>query len=215
MFFKNHSKILFCELVGSTRSTTSASITATTQRSIVSVTKSGDRIIGLYNTTAGRSTGGFNGTYSSVNEYPLSAIDANTSTKYLNFGYKGCPRCIVYGPGIGTGFFVTPSISNATIARALLFATGNDSPNRDPITVTLEGSNASTITMLHQGSSWTLIYNGSTGISQTIDPGRETYVIQQNFSNTTPYSSYRLLITSQRGNDNSVQYSESRIIGYV
>ena len=93
----------------------------------------------------------FNGTYSSSSEMPHAAMDNSTSTKYLNFGQIG-----------GPGFVVTPSIKNSTVACAFLFATGNDHPNRGPLTVTLEGSNASTITALHFGSSWRLIYNGST-----------------------------------------------------
>jgi hypothetical protein len=87
-------------------------------------------------------------------------------------------------------------------------------PNRDPITITLEGSNATGGVALTLGSSWPLIYNGSTGINSTSAPGRATYVTQQNFSNTIPYASYRLLVTLQRGNDTAVQYSESQIIGY-
>jgi len=39
------------------------------------------------------------------------------------------------------------------VARALLFATANDNPNRDPITVTLEGSQATDNATLQMGSS--------------------------------------------------------------
>ena len=182
---------------------------------MIVLNQASDRIIGLYNTTAGRSTGGFNGTYSSVSEFPSSAMDNSTTTKYLNFGLTGGPGAVVYGPGIGTGFIVTPSISSSTLARGLLFATANDVPNRDPLTVTLEGSNMVTIAALNLGSSWTLIYSGATGINPTTDPGRSAYGTRQNFPNTIYYSSYRLLITSQRGNDSSVQYSEARILGYT
>ncbi len=78
--------------------------------------------------------------------------------------------------------------------------------------MTLEGSNTDT---LDDGLSRTLIYNGSTGISPAIDPGRMQYVPQQNFSNTIAYKSHRLLVTSQRGADWAVQYSEAQIIGYI
>jgi hypothetical protein len=130
----------------------------------------------------------------------------------LNFGDTGGYNIVAPAPGVGTGFYVTPSISNASIAISLLFATANDAPNRDPITVTLEGSN---VNALDVGSSWTLIYNGSTGISLTVDPGRTQYVARQNFSNTIAYRSYRLLVTSHRGPEWGLQYSEAQIIGYI
>jgi hypothetical protein len=180
---------------------------------MIALNQVNDTIIGLYNTTAGESTGGFNGTYSRVYEMPKYAMDGLVITKYLNFGHRGGPNLVVNGPGIGTGFLVIPSISNSTLACGLLFATANDNPQRDPINVTLEGSNALTIEALNRGSSWTLIYNGSTGID-TIS-NRSTYGILQNFSNTKHFASYRLLITSQRGNGDAVQYSEARIMGYI
>ena len=170
----------------------------------------------MYNTTAGQDTGGFDGIYSNANEYPRFAIDSDLTTKYLNFGIQnGCFRCLVFEPGVGTGFFVTPSISNATVVTGLIFATANDFADRDPLAVTLEGSNATTNATLHLGTSWTLIYNGSTGIDCSNDPGRSRYVTQQNFNNTMIFASYRVLITSQRNISDSVQYSEAQILGYV
>ncbi len=68
---------------------------------------------------------------------------------------------------------------------------------------------------LNSGSSWTLIYSGPTDINASVDPGRLTYVTQQNFSNTIAFSSDRFLVTSKRGTDDSVQYSEACIIGYI
>ncbi|CAF3891320.1 unnamed protein product [Adineta steineri] len=180
-------------------------------RSFGTITRAGDPIVGIYNTSAGMSTGCINGSFSSSTEMPPEAIDNLTSTKYLNFGSTGGFGIEAPAPGVDTGFYVTPTISDNSIATALLFATANDSPNRDPITVTLEGSNSNALDI---GSSWTLIYSGSTGIDPTIDPGRQQYVTQQNFSNAIAYKSYRLLITSQRGSDWAVQYSEAQIIGY-
>ncbi|CAF1659841.1 unnamed protein product [Adineta ricciae] len=189
--------------------------TTTNERPIVFLTRSSDRIVALYNTTAGQDTHGSNGIYLVSNEGPTNAIDGNLATKYFNFGNAVCYPCYVPEPGVGTGFFVTPSISNATIARSILFATANDFAHRDPLTVTLEGSNATTNVTLHLGSSWTLIYNGSTGIDCSKDPGRSRYVTQQNFPNTKIFASYRLLITSQRSLSDGVQYSEAQILGYV
>ncbi len=146
-------------------------------------------------------------------ERPKYALDNNTATKYVNFGSGGCIGCPYALYGVNTGFYVVPSTCNPTVARGLLFATGNDEPNRDPITVTLEGSNARDNASLQMGSSWTLIYSGQTGISLSVDPGRETYGTSQSFNNVLSFLSYRLLVTSQRGPDIAGQYSEVQIIG--
>ncbi|CAF1478968.1 unnamed protein product, partial [Rotaria sordida] len=179
------------------------------------ITRTGDPIIGICNTIAGGSTIGGSGNNYPAAEYPPNAIDGNINTKYLNFG-DGSTGC--YGsapPGINTGFYITPTISNATVAIGLLFATSNDFPTRDPTTVTLEGTNETSTTALNSGASWTLIYNGSTGIDSYIDSNRLTYVSRQNFSNTMAFSSYRLLVTAKRGVSNSVQYAEAHIMGYI
>ncbi|CAF1370338.1 unnamed protein product, partial [Rotaria sordida] len=198
----------------STSSTTSTTTTSTTTTPppIVAITRTGDPIIGVYNTTAGGSIGGVNAFYAGPSEYPTYAIDNSTSTKYLNFGVN-TGGITAYQPGINTGFYVSPVSSTASIAIGLLFGTANDVPDRDPITVTLEGTNVTSLAALYLGSSWTLIYSGPTGISAITDPGRQVYVSQQNFSNTLVFRSYRLLVTSQRGNTNCVQYSEAQIIG--
>ncbi|CAF5087425.1 unnamed protein product [Rotaria sp. Silwood1] len=172
------------------------------------ITRAGDTIVGIYSTLAGGSIGGSDGVFSNSQEYPSMAIDGSTTTKYLNFG-------TLSNPGINTGFYVIPKISNASIACSILFATANDFPQRDPITVTLEGSNTTSTNTLMSGSSWTLIYNGSTGINALVDPGRNTYVPPQNFSNAKAYAAYRLLITSKRSSEYSVQYSEAQIWGYI
>ncbi|CAF3877715.1 unnamed protein product, partial [Rotaria sp. Silwood1] len=198
----------------SSTTSTTTSVTTTTARLLVNITQPGDSIVGICNTIAGGSTGGSNVNYPS-SENPPTAIDGSLSTKYLNFGDSSSGCSGSSSPGINTGFYVTPTISSASVAVGLRFATAGDTPNRDPITVTLEGTNATGTTALNLGSSWTLIYSGSTGISSSTDPGRQTYVSQQSFSNTIAFKSYRLLITSKRGTDNSVQYAEAHIIGYI
>jgi hypothetical protein len=71
--------------------------------------------------------------------------------------------------------------------------------NSDPITVILEGSNAS-LSRLTLGSSWTLIYNGSNGLGN--DPGGGEFgVTQWVSSNSIWYLSYRILVTSKRGGE--------------
>ena len=176
------------------------------------ITQVGDFIVGVYNTTAGGPTGAKDGRYSTSTEQPPKAIDNNVATKYLNFGSTGNFGVTAPAPGVGTGFYVTPNISNASVAVALRFATANDEPDRDPLTVTLEGTNS---TALDLGTGWGLLYNGSTGINPVADPGREMFVPQQNFSNSIAYRSYRLLVTSQRNAAWCVQYAEAQIIGYI
>ena len=73
-------------------------------RSIGTITRAGDTIVGIFNTTAGGSTGGMNGMYSSVYELPAEGIDNQTSTKYLNFGVTGGFNTVAPAPGVGTGF---------------------------------------------------------------------------------------------------------------
>jgi len=198
--FKTKVELEFDEFLGTT-----------TTCPLVQITQPGDPIFGVYNTTAGQSTGGFNGRYSFPTEEPPMAIDGLLSTKYLNFGNNGSGSANLSQPGINTGFYVTPNVS-ASVACGLLFGIAPDNPGRDPITVTLEATNS---IALNSSSSWTLIYSGPTGIDPVIVPNRSTYATVQVFSNTIAYQSYRLLITSQRaGYSDAVQYSEAQIMGY-
>ena len=79
-------------------------------------------------------------------------MDRYLSTKYVNYGH-GCPNSSVYQPGRGTGFIVIPSFRNPTLATGLRFYVADDSPELDPILVTLEGSNTTILEELHKGSS--------------------------------------------------------------
>jgi len=55
-------------------------------------------------------------------------IDGLTTTKYLNFGREGA------------GFIVTPGA--ASIVKSFALTTGNDAPERDPVTYQLFGTNS-------------------------------------------------------------------------
>jgi hypothetical protein len=142
-----------------------------------------------------------------VNEEPINAFDYSTSTKYVSYGYGGSSLTA----GINTGFYIRPR-QNLSLVTSFQFATAVDSNNRDPLTMTLEGTNV-TGTSVSLGNSWTLIYNGVTGC--TTDPGRSAYCLVQNITNTIYYLGYRVLILSQRGVDDSVQYSEMHLFGYL
>lgn len=145
-----------------------------------------------------------------ASETPFKAIDNDVNTKYLNFGDN---LAIDGAFGVNSGFYLTPVIGSS-VATGIVFTTANDSPDRDPTMVTLEGSNSAT-SELPSGHSWTLIYSGSSGISATTDPGRNTKCQLQLFNNSIAYKSYRLLITDKRASGISVQYSEVAILGYV
>ena len=168
-------------------------------------------IVGLWSTTLGgnglQSTpGSSTGNYPSTESPPL-CIDGNSGTKYLSFG--DCPSSSSPSTcASGTGFHLTPLIGPTTV-RAVQIQTAVDVPQRDPLTMTLEGSNQ-TGSALFSGSSWILIYSGLTGL--TMDPGRSTFGVKQIFSNSIAYTSYRVLMTSKRNISNSIQYAEIELL---
>ncbi|CAF1148145.1 unnamed protein product [Adineta ricciae] len=141
-----------------------------------------------------------------VRESPDKACDGNVSTKYLSFGacYNGGkgPTC-----GMGTGFYLELS-RGPTLVNGMKVCTANDFDQRDPIHVSLEGSNLPGRD-LSLGSSWTLLYDGSSGLET--DPGRKECGPLQLFNNTKEYRSYRFLVSAKRNISYSVQYSEVQL----
>ncbi|CAF1556078.1 unnamed protein product [Didymodactylos carnosus] len=200
-------------LFSSVATTATTVTTTTTTRSMIQLAQPGDPIFGICNTTAGGDStpsviSGTNPCNFYTGEIPSNAIDNNYLTKYTNFG-SGTISTSSPTQGCNTGFYTTPSMG-PSVLKAFVFITGNDNPNRDPTAITIEGSNSTT--SLTIGTSWTLIYSGLCGLSS--DPGRRMSGVQQRFtSNTVAYLSYRLLITTQRGSECSVQYSEAIFLG--
>jgi hypothetical protein len=189
------------------------------------ITAPGDPITGIWQTTVGGdSTTSTAGTGSAgqypAGEPPAAAIDGryqnlpapNGATKYLNFGTGGGSGVSAITKGVGTGFFVTP-VLGPSIVTGIQIATANDAPERDPLTVSLEGSNA-TGAALEMGSSWTVI-NPSINLGIDTNPGRYTLAPAVTFANTTPYTSYRVLVQTQRASANSTQYGELNLLGVV
>ena len=131
-------------------------------------------IVGVYNTRAGGFIGGFYN--NSKGETAKNAMDGSLQTKYFNPSGNSPAN-----QGINTGFIVIPLTPQYTVPCALRFGTGNDEPERDPFTVTLEGSNDTDIVQLNSNSTWTLIYDGSTGINNTEILNRSTYAPDQRF----------------------------------
>ncbi len=168
----------------------------------------------MWNTTAGGdctiSTNGTNvGNYFS-SQIPQYACDNNINDEYTHFGACTSVSSSVTC-GLNTGFYRTPQRGPSLII-GLQICTGPGLPARDPITITFEGSNQAT-SLLHLGSSWTLLYSGPSGLAT--DPGRLACGISQLFAgNSVWYSSYRFLVTSKRGSDSSTWYSEVQLIGY-
>ena len=169
-------------------------------------------VYGIYNTVAGgnslAATSGNNiGNYPST-QSPNNAIDKDVMTKYLNFGACSwgdfADHC-----GINTGFYLTLQRGPTTVTGFRL-CTAEDNENRDPMTVTLEGSNQSRM-KLTLGRSWNLIYSGVSGFSNV--RARRTCGSTQYFSNSIQYESYRFLVTSKREVGNSVHYSEIQFFG--
>jgi hypothetical protein len=155
----------------------------------------------------GNSSGNYN-----PKEIPQNAFDQNITTKHSSYGIcnsssaSGLLQC-----GANTGHYLTLG-RGTSLLTSIRFCAATSLAERDPMTITIEGSNQSSSALLF-GSSWSLIYNGSSGLDS--DPGRANYGVTQAIPNNARwYNSYRLLITSKRNISNAVQYSEVQLFGY-
>ncbi|CAF1316762.1 unnamed protein product [Adineta steineri] len=139
-----------------------------------------------------------------------AALDGNLNTEYTNHGI-----CSGYSPlqdecGIKTGFYITFK-SKPFILVQFRMATFQNSPPRDPNTITIEGSNNKESDLVF-GTSWTKIYDGDTSLAK--NPGRRVYGGTQTMpNNSLSFASYRIIITSKRGKHNCVSYSEFEMAG--
>lgn len=135
---------------------------------------------------------------------PAHAIDGNPNSKFLNRGQDADG----FNPhGDNTGVVITPS--GTSPVTKIQLETGNDRPERDPLRITVEGSNDPEAAAA-QGNGFVLLYEGSTGL--TADPGRNQWGPVISFPNTTAYKTYRILVTETRGDStDGVQLSEIRI----
>lgn len=136
-------------------------------------------------------------------EDPPKAIDNSLSTKYLNFD-KVNVGLIVHLDGAGN-----------SIISSVRMATANDSAERDPLSISIEGttSGGATPTALATNATWTLLYSGSTGLET--DPGRLQWGPSIAFANASAFDAYRVLVTSVRNasSANSMQFGEIELIG--
>lgn len=178
------------------------------------LTNKWEMAFGLWNTTASGNTV-FSAAGSGVGKYapaspPQDIFDRDLGSDYISFG--SCSNGTVSKScGINTGFIVMPE-QGTTLLLAIRLTTSRDISASDPLTITIEGSNG-TLSALMLGKSWSLIYNGSTGLD--VDPGRTTSgLVQCIINNAIWYASYRVLVTSKRGISGSVQYSEVKLFGH-
>ncbi|CAF1045237.1 unnamed protein product [Adineta steineri] len=141
-------------------------------------------------------------------EGPQNIFDLNNQTKYFCYGKYAADHYFDEKAWFRAGFFVTPT-RGITCALGFYFGTANDFPERDPMMITIEGSNE-TNPMI--GSNWTLIYNGSSGLE--IDPGRNSCGIEQHILNDKWFSTYRILVTKTRDESDGAQYSQFYFFGH-
>jgi len=137
-----------------------------------------------------------------LSEGPKSAIDRTTDWKYLNFGENN------------SGFIVTPSIG-PSILDSFEITTANDSPERDPATWMLYGTN-DVITSADNSDgakeAWTLICGGTLTLPDT----RNTLASRVEICNqSTPYGSYRMVFATVKNAAaaNSMQIGEIQFYG--
>ncbi|HRI16803.1 MAG TPA: PEP-CTERM sorting domain-containing protein, partial [Verrucomicrobiota bacterium] len=145
------------------------------------------------------------GTTAGANNYPAGeapplAIDGLITTKYLNFAE------------INTGFIVSVSLDSIPLT-GFQFTTANDATERDPLTISIEGTFATDPASAAAGASWVSIYNGPSGLSSTL--GRRVAGEIISVDNTDPYNTYRLLVTTVRNSAtaNSMQFAEIQFYG--
>jgi hypothetical protein len=102
-------------------------------------------------------------------EQAPNIIDNSSATKYLNSNFNGTDPGVIIAPSAGF-----------SIVKGLTFTSANDSPERDPATYKLEGSNDGGATFLTISSGAVPAFSSR---FQTVSVG---------FSNSTLYGNYRL-----------------------
>ena len=155
---------------------------------LADVTRPGDVILSLNGTDKSPPT-----------EQVANAIDDSPATKYLNFG-EGSAGVSPFR-GI-TGFTVTPGLG-ASVVSGLGLTSANDSPDRDPASYKLEGSN--------NGATFALIAQGE------VPPFSGRFTRQElPFANALSYNIYRLTFPTvfNAAAANAMQIAEVELIGY-
>ena len=137
---------------------------------------------------------------------PTNLFDGSLTSRFSSSGNSTGGSN--YYAGLNTGFYVTLAQCNPVLI-GFRFAYSYQNPERDPLTVTIEGTDCSDVELC---TSWMLLYSGSTGL----DTGSEVanYGDYQAITNSDIYKSYRFLVTSKRNRSNYVTYNEVQLFGY-
>lgn len=155
-----------------------------------------DLVVEVTNTVTGAPNMAAGALDSSDHEQVSRAIDGDLKSKHFNSGGN-------------TGLVVSVGIG-ASVVTGIRLATGNDSPERDPLAITLEGSSAADATQ-PGASGFTLIYDGPSGLVGQLE--RQQWGQTIHFQNTGSYKSYRVLIRQSRGPRQGAQYGEVELLG--
>jgi hypothetical protein len=131
-------------------------------------------------------------------ESPANALDEDSGTKYLNFGREG------------SGIIVSPLFGASTV-QSIKFTTANDAVERDPRTWVLFGTNSPIVSLDNSdgsGEPWTVIAENNAMLPDT----RFADGPVQSFTNSTSYTSYRLVFPTVKGpGGNSMQIADIRM----
>ncbi|UJR18289.1 hypothetical protein I4U23_005192 [Adineta vaga] len=141
---------------------------------------------------------------------PSFLFDGKTSTGLCSYGY--C-NATYYDPicGINTGVYVTARYGSFVL-NGFSIATGSWGSSRDPLVITIEGSNQSESSLI-LGSSWTLTYNGTSGLDNY--PGKSAFGTKQMIENNTlEFSSYRILVVKNRGSPTCSEIGEIELLSH-
>ena len=168
----------------------------------------------IWNTKAGGNsstavTGTTMGTYY-PGEIPSNLFDNDLGTVYTSYG--PCSYSLYnLTRGEKTGFYLTLKNGSITMV-AFYMGTNSLHWERDPLTITIEGSNLQGSALV-RGSSWTLIYNDSSGLNYNKTTST-LGAIQIVPSFPMAFASYRLLVTAKKGIEPCASYSEFGLLGY-
>ncbi|CAF1528032.1 unnamed protein product, partial [Adineta ricciae] len=175
------------------------------------LTGTGELVYLLWNTTAGHDSTPSTAGYSVGNYYaffpPKNMLDNDLTTSVALYGVCGV-RTFGANCGENTGAYVV-SNRGSFILDSFRVATGRYGSLRDPMIITIEGSNYTDYS-LTLGSSWTLLYNDTTGLLS--DPGRSAFGQTQILvNNTLSFKSYRFLFPLVRGNETCIEVAEIQV----
>ena len=140
----------------------------------------------------------------SGNEDAIYCIDANSVTKYLNFGKTN------------SGFIVTPLVG-PSILDSFDITTANDSPERDPVVWMIYGTNDEIVTPNNGDGSeenWTLICGGTLALPDERETLGPLYIIANQAEACT---SYKVVFETVKNADaaNSMQIADIQLYGVL